>query len=102
MVQHIVVFKYRPGTTRDQIQQVTDAFRELKSAIPGIMSFQHGANTSPEGKDQGFGHVYVLTFASEQARDAYLPHPDHRRFGDMLAQLGVVEEVFVVDFQPEE
>jgi hypothetical protein len=77
---------------------VTTAFRALKGAIPGIVSFEQGKNHSPEKLDQGFTNVYLLTFTSVAARDAYLPHPEHKKFGDLLGRLGVVESVFVVDF----
>ena len=99
-VRHIVVFKYKPGTPDEQIQQVTDAFRALQHLIPGIQSFEHGVNNSPEGKNHDFTHVYTLTFEDIQARDAYLPHPEHQRFGALLQRLGVVADVFVVDYVP--
>ena len=99
-VRHIVVFKYRAGTTQDQIRQVTDAFRALKGKIPGITSFEHGVNDSPEGKNLGFTHVYQLTFTDARARDAYLPHPEHKKFGQLLGTLGVLEDAFVVDYRP--
>ena len=97
-VRHIVVFKYKPEATAAEIQQVTAAFRALQSTIPGITAFECGVNHSPEGKSQGFTHVYQLTFESVAARDVYLPHPQHRRFGELLGRLGVVEDVFVVDY----
>jgi hypothetical protein len=97
-VRHIVVFKYKPGTTPEQIKQVTDAFRDLRKKIPGIVGFEDGVNNSPEGKNLGFTHVYMVTFEDAKARDAYLPHPEHKKFGQLLGQLGVVSDVFVVDF----
>jgi hypothetical protein len=97
-VRHIVMFKYKPGTTPDQIRQVTEAFRDLWKKIPGITSFEDGVNNSPEGKNLGFTHAYVLTFEDGAARDAYLPHPDHAKFGDLLGKLGVVADVFVFDY----
>jgi hypothetical protein len=100
MVKHIVLFKYKPGVTPDQVRQVTDAFRELKDKIPGLLAFQQGANISREGRDLGFSHVYELTFEDETARDRYLPHPAHQQFGDFLGQVDVVEDVFVVDYIP--
>jgi hypothetical protein len=98
MVRHVVVFKYKPGTSEAQIRQVTEAFRGLRSRIPGIIGFEDGVNNSPEGKDLGFTHVYLMTFESAAARDAYLPHPEHAKFGQLLGQLGVVADVFVVDY----
>jgi hypothetical protein len=97
-VRHIVIFKYRAGTSAEQIEQVTNAFAALTRKIPGIRSFEHGVNDSPEGKNLGFTHVYQLTFDDAAVRDGYLPHPDHERFKELLQQLGIVEDVFVVDY----
>jgi hypothetical protein len=100
-VRHLVVFKYKQGTTEAQIQQVTKAFRDLKNTIPGILTFEYGVNNSPEGKNHGFTYVYLLTFVNAQARDAYLPHPEHKKFGALLTKLGVLEDVFVIDYVPQ-
>lgn len=101
-VRHVVVFKFSADATSDQVAEITDAFRGLKDKVPGILSFEHGANMSPEGKDQGFTHVYTLTFENAAARDGYLPHPDHAAFGKLLRGSGIFEDVFVVDYVPEE
>ncbi len=100
IVRHVVVFKYKPGTPAGHVERITDAFRALQRRIPGIRSFEQGVNMSPEGLDQGFTHVYTLTFDSAPARDAYLPHPDHQAFGALLKELDCVVGVFVVDFSP--
>jgi hypothetical protein len=99
-VRHVVVFKYRPEATAEQIAEVTTAFRALKDRIPGVLAFEHGVNNSPEGKNLGFTHAYTLAFESAAARDAYLPHPEHRAFGELLGRLGVLEDAFVVDYVP--
>lgn len=97
-MRHIVAFKYTDGATDAQIQQVTDAFRALQHKIPGVVSFEHGVNNSPEGLNKGFKHVYVVTFEDEHARDAYLPHPEHKKFGALLEELGILEDAFVIDY----
>lgn len=97
-VRHIVVFKYKKDAGADKIAQITAAFRDLKTKIPGITAFEDGVNNSPEGKNLGFTHVYQLTFDSVAARDAYLPHPEHKKFGELLGKLGVLEDAFVVDY----
>ncbi len=99
-VRHIVVFKYKAGASEEQVRQVTEAFAALRTKIPGIVSFEHGVNNSPEKLNQGFTHVYQVTFTSAAARDAYLPHPAHKAFGELLGRLGVLESVFVVDYAP--
>lgn len=101
-VKHIVVFKYKPDATEQQIQKVNRAFAALQDKIPGITAFERGVNNSPEGKNQGFTHVYQVTFENAKARDNYLPHPAHEKFGQLLGELNILEDVFVVDYQPVE
>lgn len=101
-VRHIVVFKYKPGTTDAQIEKVNKAFGDLKNKIPGIVAFEYGENNSPENKNLDFTHVYLLTFENAEARDSYLPHPAHKEFGNLLGELKVVEDAFVVDYHPKE
>lgn len=98
-VKHIVIFKYKASATPGQIAEATEAFKNLKNKIPGIVSFEYGTNISPEGKNKGFTHVYFLTFKDEASRDKYLPHPDHNKFGELLTKLDVVEDVFVIDYK---
>jgi len=101
-VRHVVVFKYKEDAPQSKIKQVNDSFRDLQDKIPGIVDFEYGINNSPEGKDQGFSHVYLLTFESAEARDNYLPHPEHKKFGQLLGSLDILEDVFVVDYNPME
>lgn len=101
-VKHIVIFKYKATATPAQIEEVTTAFKALKTKIPGIVSFEYGVNNSPENLNKGFTHAYLLTFKDAAARDAYLPHPEHKKFGELLGRLSVLEEPFVVDFQVNE
>jgi hypothetical protein len=101
MVRHIVVFKYKATATETQIETITKAFSGLREKIPGILSLEHGVNNSPEGKNLGFTHLYLLTFENEAARDLYLPHPEHQKFGELLRASGIFEDAFVVDYTVE-
>ena len=99
-VRHVVVFRYKPDASPEKIQQVTAALTALKDKIPGILSMEHGVNNSPEKLNQGFTHVFQVTFTNAAARDAYLPHPAHKAFGTLLGSLGILDAVFVVDYTP--
>ena len=56
-----------------------------------------GTNVSPEGLDQGFTHIFTLTFASKDALERlYLHEPAHQEFVAMLG--GVLEKALVVDY----
>jgi hypothetical protein len=95
-LRHVVLFKFNPDATPSQIDAVVGGFRALSSAIPLIRAFEWGIDCSPEGLGQGFSHSFVLTFASEADRDAYLPHPAHQAFVASLS--GVVAGALVVDY----
>jgi len=99
-VRHVVVFRFKPDASPERIRQITQAFAALKDQIPGVLTFEHGVNNSPEKLNQGFTHVYQLTFTDAAARDAYLVHPAHKAFGSLLGSLGVFDAAFVVDYTP--
>ena len=99
-VRHVVVFRWKPDASPEKIRQVTEALTALKDRIPGILAVEHGVNNSPENLNQGFTHVFLLTFTNAAARDTYLPHPDHKAFGTLLRSQGILDGVFVVDYTP--
>eukprot|EP01047_Picozoa_sp_COSAG01_P063515 COSAG01_NODE_8243_length_2858_cov_7.332004_1_plen_759_part_00 len=94
-LRHVVSFRFKPDISEDAKQALCSAFAGLPSQVPAIRAFEWGLNCSPEGK--GFTHVFMLTFDSEAARDAYLPHPAHKAFGATYVRPAVAD-VLVVDF----
>lgn len=101
IVRHMLVCRFKTGTTDEQLKTFFSAFRELTTRIGGISGFEYGPNNSPEGLNHGMTHVIMLTFVDAKARDAYLPHPEHRKFAAWFTQLGIVEELLVIDYTPE-
>jgi hypothetical protein len=75
---------------------IETGFRALGQELELVRSFEWGTNNSPEGLNQGFTHCFILTFASETERDAYLPHPAHQQFVHLLQPH--LEKALVVDF----
>ena len=98
-LNHVVALKFKEGASREQIQAVEQAFRDLKHKIKEVNSLEWGTNVSPEKHDKGFTHCFVLSFKSDKDRDAYLVHPAHKEFGKLLGP--VLADVFVVDFWAE-
>lgn len=80
-LRHVVMFKFKEGTTPEQLKQVEEAFAALPGKIKEIKAFEWGTNVSPEKHDQGYTHCYFLTFTSAADRDAYLVHPAHKELG---------------------
>ena len=95
-IRHVVCFKFKEDATEAQNKKVEKAFAGLKKKIPEIKGLEWGVNNSPEGLNKGFTHCFILSFADEKARDAYLPHPDHKAFGEILKP--ILDDVFVIDF----
>lgn len=96
VLRHVVLFKFKDGTTPAQAKIVEDAFRKLPTQIKEIKGYEWGTNNSPEGLAQGFTHCFFLTFNSEADRAVYLPHPDHKAFGKVLGPY--LDKVLVVDY----
>ena len=96
VLRHVVLFKFKEGTTKAAIATVEESFNALPSKIKAIHSYEWGLNNSPEGLNKGFTHCYFLTFKTEEDRGIYLPHPDHKAFGAILTPY--LEDVLVVDY----
>jgi hypothetical protein len=96
LLRHVVLFKFKDGVKAEDIKKVEDAFRALPSKIKQIKTLEWGVNNSPESLNQGFTHCFFLTFASEEDRAAYLPHPDHKAFGGILGPY--LDKVLVIDY----
>jgi len=95
-LRHVVLFKFKEGTSPADIKKVEAAFVALPSKIAEIKDFEWGLNNSPEGLDKGFTHCFFLTFDSEEGRAVYLPHPAHKAFGKVLGPH--LEDVLVLDY----
>ncbi len=95
-LRHVVLFKFNDSASPDNVAQVEQAFAQLPQKIEEIKDFEWGLNNSPEGINKGFTHCYFLTFNTTAQRDAYLVHPDHLAFGNVLGPY--LEDVLVVDY----
>ena len=98
MIRHVVLCRFRKDA---DVAQVFAAISALKDKIPGILSITCGSDNSPEGLQKGFTHGFTVDFVDAAARDAYLPHPDHRVVGKMVvaALEGGLEGLAVVDWE---
>ena len=95
-LRHVVCFKFKEEASKKQIDVVVKAFAALKKKIPAIKDFEMGTNNSPEGLSKDFTHCFVVTFASEEGRKEYLPHPEHKKFVELLKPH--LADVFVIDY----
>ena len=98
-IRHVVHFKFKKDATPAQVAKVTEAFAALKKKIEAVDSLEWGTNSSPEGLDKGFTHCWIVNFKTAKDRDAYLVHPEHTAFVEILKP--ILDEALVVDFVPQ-
>ena len=96
MLRHVVLFKFKDSSTPADIEKILAEFSTLPKKIPQIVAFEWGTNNSPEGLADGFTHCFLISFASEKDRDAYLPHEAHKAFVDIVKPH--LDKVLVVDY----
>lgn len=100
MLRHVVLFKFKEGTTAEQVKEIEQAFRQLPKKIDAIKGFEWGTDNSVEMLSDGFTHCFIVSFADEQGRETYLPHPAHKAFVDLVKPR--LEKVLVIDFWQKE
>ena len=97
MIHHIALFKWKPGTTAKQEQEIGAQLLALKGKVPGLISASFGHQNSPEGLGKEFDVGLAVVFSDAAARDAYLPHPAHQAVVAVLRPL--LADVIVLDYQ---
>ncbi|MFT4534937.1 MAG: hypothetical protein ACJA1A_002151 [Saprospiraceae bacterium] len=95
-LRHIVLFKFKEASSKEEIQKIETAFSNLPSKIEQIKDFEWGLNNSPEGLNKDFTHCFLVTFDNEEDRAIYLPHPAHKEFVSLLEPY--LEDVLVLDY----
>ena len=96
-VHHMVLVRFKEGATEERIADLFASLAHLQEVIPGIERFSGGPYSSPEGLNQGYTHGFLMTFSSSDARDKYLPHPEHEKVKASI--LPVVDSVIAFDFE---
>jgi hypothetical protein len=95
--RHVVFFQFNDATPAATVEDIVGAFRDLCAGLPFVKDFEWGVNSSPEQLNDGFTHCFIVTFADENGRDQYLPHPDHQAFCRQFLDPNL-KKVCVVDF----
>lgn len=96
LLRHVVMFKFKDNADPLDIKKVEAAFRALPGKIKLIKDFEWGVNNSPEKMNQGLTHCFFVTFHSGKDRDAYLVHPAHTAFVEVLQP--IFDKATVLDY----
>lgn len=73
MIQHIVVLKWKPGTTAAQVNRAFAQAETLVDEIDGVQRITLGRN--PGVAKHGFTHAFVVDLDDADAMARYLSHP---------------------------
>ena len=94
MLVHIVCWKYKSETTREQREDHIAKLQALPGIIPDIESFEVG--TDILHLERSFDTGLVAKYPDRAALDFYTDHADHQK----VAALGkeIAERVVSVDF----
>lgn len=96
VLRHVVLFKFKPEASKEQVDEVVEAFRALPGKIDTITDFEWGTDVSVENKAAGFTHCFTVTFRDEKGRETYLPHPAHGEFVKLVGPR--IADVLVFDY----
>jgi hypothetical protein len=78
LIQHIVLVKWKPGTTEEEILAAFGDARRLLEQIPSVRNLTLGRNRGES--DHGFTHALIVNLANEEALRSYLEHPTRLRY----------------------
>ena len=95
-LRHVVLFKFKDGTTPEQVRAIEENFQGLPDLIPTIIDFEWGTDVSEENKADGFTHCFLVTFADAAGRAVYLPPPAHKEFVALAGP--AFDKVLVIDY----
>jgi hypothetical protein len=75
MVEHLVFFKFKDGTSKQDVEALHQGLRKLKKTVPGVVELTVGHNFTARG--QGFTTGLYVRLKDRAALDEYSKHPEH-------------------------
>lgn len=80
VLRHLVLYQFKDSVTPAEVKEVIETFAGLPGKIDTIIDFEHGPNVSQEGKSEGLTYAFQVTFRDEEGLAAYLKHPAHDEY----------------------
>jgi hypothetical protein len=98
VIQHIVLLRWKPGTTDDQIRNAFACAQDLVTEIDGVERVTLGRNRAQE--DHGFTHALIVKLSDDERLSDYLNHPVRKRY--VTETLGPIEDARIEIDVPED
>lgn len=99
MIRHIVLTKFKPGTSENTIAGIYKGLSALSEKLPGAGGFTGGRSQSPEQIERGYMHGFVIDFDSWDALKNYADNTEHQALGGQLVAnaVGGIDGILVLD-----
>jgi Stress responsive A/B Barrel Domain len=76
MILHIVLFKWKEGVTKEQVDAVDAAMAKLAAAIPQVKQLHWGSDV--HFREGNADWALAAIFANQADWQAYQVHPEHQ------------------------
>ncbi len=76
MLRHVVLFRWKPQATAEDVSKVEAALHQLPGKIPCIQAYRFGRDLGVQDGNADF--ALVADFADEEGLRTYANHPDHQ------------------------
>jgi hypothetical protein len=97
MLTRVVLFKWKPEASQEQIDDLVRSIMQLKHKVPGVIEMKCAENVGgpPCGIEGGGGytHVVVATFPDGPTLDLYRAHPEHL---EVVKKIDAIEDKFLL------
>jgi len=95
MLTHIVLFKFKPETSQDQIDRLIEGLGGLPAQIDEIQEFRFGSDVIRSERSYDLG--LISSFADLDAMQRYQVHPEHQKVVALVKE--IANSVVAVDFE---
>jgi hypothetical protein len=95
MINHVVLMKFKPDVSNDQIDDLEKSLDDLPNQIVEIQAFEFGRDLIHSERSYDF--ALVSLFANLEAQRRYQEHPAHLKVLQKMKRLS--EDILTVDFE---
>jgi len=94
MLKHVVCLKFKPGTSKSDIEDIEKGLASLPSRIPEIKRYEFGQDILHTERSYDF--ALISEFEDQDAMGRYQTHPYHLAVLNKIKAL--CENIVAVDF----
>jgi quinol monooxygenase YgiN len=97
MLHHIVLMKFKPGTSEEDVERLATMLDALPEKIIEIQTYEFGRDIARSERSYDF--ALVSGFANMEAMQRYQVHPDHQKVVAHIRE--ICDDIRAVDYTSE-